>query len=397
MTTEEYENLIRRLKILSKAQTSFLKVSVISIENQDDPKICAHFLFKFYLQTKLSAGASLVSRALVKIRHLRREDPSLTEIESGLASLKLDELEVDYENTEIMLREELSTLKNAVYGTAGVDISIPVPPASRTVGPDTADSEQLQFLEADNKQLRSLLAEAKSEILSKDKRIAGLVAEASSIVSPSPPVPPTDNKSSTSDQEILSLRQSISDLEAKSNLLETANARLEAQLAAKDADVTRLKAQNESLLAQLSGTSAGAASGAIELEKLRAEIEEHRQALVRAQEEAERKLKQRTDSLNEEHQKRINDLEAKREAEKEELMEAMAQEVEVRGVGHRRAYSSIDVVRGIAFRPWRRSTRWRASPLRRRRKNSRNRMRSCRLTRRRPLPGSERSAGSSRL
>ena len=82
---EEYENTIRRLKVLSKTQTAFLKS---------------------YLHSKLTAGSNLVNKTIECLN--KNENPStastVKELKASLAALKLNEVEVDVNSAQLMLR-----------------------------------------------------------------------------------------------------------------------------------------------------------------------------------------------------------------------------------------------------------------------------------------------------
>ena len=83
---EEYENTIRRLKVLSKTQTAFLKS---------------------YLHSKLTAGSNLVNKTiecLNKIDNNPSIQSTIKELKTALTALKLNEVEVDVNSAQLMLR-----------------------------------------------------------------------------------------------------------------------------------------------------------------------------------------------------------------------------------------------------------------------------------------------------
>lgn len=270
---QEYDDLIRRLKLLSKSQSAFLKI---------------------YLQSKLSAAASLVSRAIIKVRHLNKDDPSVGELEVALSSLKLEELEVDYNNTELLLREEVALLRNTVF-----------PEGGSTGAPS---NDKLASLDSENQNLRGLLAEAKAEILAKEKQIASLSSN-----SMAPPLPPATLSLGSSNQS------------AEFNELNSKLAQKESALNSKIQEIAQLTEQNK----QLSKTAEGNAAGdQLELIKLREELFNTKKLIDKEKEDSSQKLLQREQELKKQAENALKDAEKKFETQKEELMEAMAQEVE---------------------------------------------------------------------
>mmetsp|Transcript_23962 Transcript_23962/g.24201 ORF Transcript_23962/g.24201 Transcript_23962/m.24201 type:complete len:789 (+) Transcript_23962:130-2496(+) len=301
--TQDYEDLIRRLKLLSKTQSTFLKL---------------------YLQGKLSTAASIVSRALVKVRHLKKEDSSLLELEAALANLKLEELDVDYTNAEIMLRDELATLSNAVNQSNGT----PLPPPAAPSASSHSSSADKSSLEAENANLRSLLAEAKADILAKEKVLSGLAN--SPVNPPAPPGPAAPGGETTSNDAALQaeIKTLNARLAEKDSLLQKKETELSDKIsviAIKEDEVKTLAKKNADLNA---AAASGAAGATTEAQRLRGEISDLQAALEKTKAEAKASLEKQGSELRATADKRVKDLETKMEAEKEEMMDAMAQEVE---------------------------------------------------------------------
>jgi kinesin family protein C2/C3 len=97
MTNDQYEVLIRRMKMLSKAQTSFIKS---------------------HLSKKLDGARILVERAAKCLDSSSGSQASsqALEIKKALLALKLNELTVDVAAKEVELKQELTMLRNATHG-----------------------------------------------------------------------------------------------------------------------------------------------------------------------------------------------------------------------------------------------------------------------------------------
>lgn len=188
-------------------------------------------------------------------------------LKKALAAEKLDELEVDVKSIEVMLHEELAKLRGAVDGTSAVGNSIAAAPAGTNLG-SSEQTAKIKSLEREIKELKEA-ADAST------KEIAKLKSAGSAMVS---------NESNTTatltikEQEIKKLRDS--------------------EATFKNASVDKDKTISKQNL---------------ELEKLKADLSSTKNAL---------------DALQKTHDKAVVDAEARLESEKEEIMEAMAQEVD---------------------------------------------------------------------
>eukprot|EP01041_Mallomonas_annulata_P000189 gene189-331_t len=307
---KDYEDLIRRLKLLSKTQSTFLKL---------------------YLQGKLSNAASIVSQALVKIRHLKKEDSTLHDIEIALANLKLEELDVDYTNSELMLRDELLTLSNAVWNPDA--LKLPLPNAPTTSG----GNDRSASLEAENANLRGLLAEAKGEILAKEKQLTELASKPVM-----PPAPPSNAANPANDAEINTLKSEINSLKSEIKTLTTKLSEKDSELSSnlstlsnKDSIITSKETEISSLTAKLNdisvaaaGSAAGVANTQAEVNKLQGEISELNKTIEKIKIESKQALEKQAAEFKDAEEKNLKELEIRHEAEKDELTEAMAAEVE---------------------------------------------------------------------
>ena len=251
----EKDVIIRRLKVLSKSQTAFLKS---------------------FLHGKLAAGISIVKKAVDLIEKDSKSNPRLDELKYALASLKLDEIEIDVQSAQVMMNEELLLLRSSIErGLNGNVLLPPQPPPTTSV----ADTTKIKTLESENKELRALLAEAKKDLEANLKK---------------------------------SGKDAIKD---------------NSELAKKDLEIKNLKEEISNLMAAAASVGVQR-SLEEEIRTVKVEVAELEKQLERTRKEAEERLAARTAELGAETEKRVREMQTRLEGEKDEMMEAMAQEVE---------------------------------------------------------------------
>ena len=142
------------MKLLAKSQTTFLKSS---------------------LQGKIAAGAGLVKKSIDLLTELTGSNARVEELKTGLAGLRLQELDVDSAAAEVELKEEIAQLREALQTmelSSASSSSAPIPPpkvgaAPIPPPPGTAFSAEsaakLKSMEAENASLKKLLAEAQAD------------------------------------------------------------------------------------------------------------------------------------------------------------------------------------------------------------------------------------------
>eukprot|EP01035_Chromulina_nebulosa_P031597 gene31597-42136_t len=257
---KEYENTIRRLKVLSKTQTAFLKS---------------------YLHNKLSAGAALVSKTLEIISSSDPQNAKLKELKGSLSALKLAEIEVDVNSAQLMMKEEIAMLKAALENSENAPIGSLVK-INKTVSSSSASDEKaLRALEEENTKLRDLLREAQQEIVNLN-----------SSISSSNPSTTTNKPAETSakDEEISRLKDRVKGLEKnmseKEKSSQTEAEKLRKDLAAAESKFKTSNAENEMKLKDLKSQSERQLK---ELEqRLEAEKEEMMEAMALEVEEIEK-------------------------------------------------------------------------------------------------------------
>lgn len=272
---KDHDALVKKMKVLSKAQSAFLKVNFTVFQY-------ALFFFVIfleiqkYLHDKLTEGIQVIEGGLDTLSHSGSSDPRITQSRKAIEALNLDQIKVDVTSSEVMLRQEIALLQ------ASVDKGL-----AKVVG---SESSRVKALEEENQSLRELLKSAKAEITRNQGGVVPVV----------PPPPP-----SSAPSEDLSPR--LRDLESK--------------LAIREADIQALQAENSKLIA---ATSAADVTKALEekITKLEAEI-------MKARKDADTALAAKIQELTAAADKRVADIESKLESEKDEMMDAMAQEVEV--------------------------------------------------------------------
>ena len=210
-----------------------------------------------------------------------------------MTALKLNELEVDVSSTQIMMHEELSILRGIV--DSGVNNVLKTPSSNN----NNSDNPRVQTLETENLSLRSLLQEAQNQLASNKTSVANN----------------TGNNSISNENKKI-----IDDLQAKVIHLETQLKDKDSKISAKDDELKILKASS----------SENATAKGLEIELLRSqkEVSTLKDQLTSMSKDFELKLQTKVKELTVLGDKRVEETQEKAEADKEEMMEALSQEVE---------------------------------------------------------------------
>jgi kinesin family protein C2/C3 len=302
-TEKEYEDLIRRLKVLSKCQSAFIKK---------------------FVHEKIVSATKVVNDGMDIIFRTNNNDPQLLQIKAAIAALKMDDLVVDPGTFQILMKEELEQLTHVVNGTVSVNnngnnnnngVTSPV---SVVESPESV--AKVKALEQDNNNLRELLKEAQASLT---KSQAAWQAASNKQATP-PPLPPVADNSA----ELAELKSKVADLTKKLNDAQT-------QITAKDKEIATLSTSLSDRNKELSAAGAAKASDAdmarslqAEVAKMKADVSTLETELKKSKKEAEERLAAKTRELTSQSNEKVAEMEKKLEDSREEMMDAMAQEVE---------------------------------------------------------------------
>jgi chromosome segregation ATPase len=304
-----YEDTIRRMKILSKAQTTFLKVS---------NSLVLHDPSQAYLSTKLELAKDLVMTATESLSKF--DDDLAFNLKKDLKKLKLDEIRVDFSAAELMMQEEMELLRNSIDGGA-----IATSAAGGGGGSTEKDIAKIKQLETENVNLRGLLKDLKAELLN-----AGKKSENGSPATPTAAAPSTvvevDSPALLAEVEKLrsQLGQANQELADKTRELNS----LSNDSKSRESSTQELQKEIKNLRTELENVNATASSATEDSTALRRQIKDLQAELDKEKASSSKKLT-KAQTLATELESKLAESQNKAEKEKEELMEAMAQEVEV--------------------------------------------------------------------
>jgi hypothetical protein len=266
------------------------------------------------LHTKLSTGVRIVNRA---VEYLAKSgnDKNAVELKNALSALKLSDIEVDVNSVQIMLHEEISMLRGAIDFT------------EHPSGSSSVDLAKLKQLQAENTRLTTEL---------NAKMSAAPVL---------PPAPPAGN--SAAEQELKRVTAELDRL--KTGQLDQVSVG-KAEITSLQIQITELNKklqQSASELAQRESTIAGHLQTIDKLNKrtsedqqdkvlksevvaAKTEIAELTSRIKQVESQAEATLRSKLEEVAARAASELSQERKRLETEKDELMEAMAQEVEVR-------------------------------------------------------------------
>jgi DNA repair exonuclease SbcCD ATPase subunit len=269
----------------------------------------------------LVEGEHLVLKAIDLVGNSKGKDQQVEEIRRALQALKLKDLEVDVTSTKLSLQQELTTLRSAIEngGTATTAVSAVPPPPALPTPPATSekDLEKLRSLETENTTLRSHIKDFEIKLAAANDAIAKA----------------NGNAAESAKLEIQSLKTQLEQVKRESTAKDN-------QIQEKDAAIAAHLKKIDSLSkeVQSSAASAGSQEQALktDIEKAKATAAQLEARLAATTREWEAKYgakSQELTKLGEDKARELMELEARLEAEKEEMMEAMAQEIEVSRCG----------------------------------------------------------------
>jgi chromosome segregation ATPase len=261
---------------------------------------------------------------LTAVETIAQTDSELAStLRKDIKKLKLDEIRVDFTSAELMMHEEMELLRNSLDGHSGSGHST------------DKDLTKLKQLETENLNLRGLLKESKAEMLNFMKKPAESATAAPPIAGP-PVEVQVEVESPALLQEVETLRKELQSVNQQ--LLDKTRELKEAQrqltslsndTKSKESSSQELQKEINALHAQLDSATASASSASEEASHLKKQLKEALSDFEKERASAAKKLtKAQTHAADLEA--KITEQQAKSEKEKEELMEAMAQEVEVR-------------------------------------------------------------------
>ena len=339
LTIEQYEVLVKRMKILSKSQTAFLKA---------------------HLSAKVTGVVSLVNKSIVALSSGKPDKAHIAELKKQLAVLKLDELNVDVALAQIEVEKELKLLRGAVgenlagsvFGSSFSEFSSDSAPSDPFgSAPPAATNE---FAEHDAARIKELEEENESllQMVADLEEAANATGENENIE-----VKPVEEGSSgsggggigsTSDEEVAALKDELASskilLEKKEkeirNQADEIAKMTKAVEGGKDSagkmvkvleeELLRSKQEvkdlNEKLVAKdeemAKGVSAASEDAKKRVEKLSQETSKQHQAALEA---LKNELRSAFDT---EKSEALEEVRNEMEKEKDEMMEALAQEVD---------------------------------------------------------------------
>lgn len=232
-------------------------------------------------------------------------------------ALKLKDLEVDVNSTKLTLQEELSTLRASIDNggvIAKQGVTAPPPPVTSNTGSNAKDLEKIKLLEAENKTMREQLKDSQSRLDAANDAIAKA----------------SGNAAESAKMEIQSLKKQLED--SKKDITSR-----DSQIIEKDNTISSHLKKIDSLTkdAQTKNAADSSKEKALQadIESTKATIAQLEAKLTASTKEWESKVNAKSQELlqlSESKAQELRALEERLEAEKEEMMEAMAQEIEVR-------------------------------------------------------------------
>lgn len=283
------DEIIRRMKILSLSQSAFLKD---------------------YVGKKIKCAKDLVNSALIALKN----EGASSELINALADLNIDNLlSVDVKSSQLMMHEEMALLRSAIEsGTHSMASSIASSEKFIPSEGDSASKERVEKLEAENANLKSLLKELKEELVAGNAQ---------------------NQSSSGANEELVSLRDSTKSIEAELK-------KTQEDLAATKSAYEILEGEHKALKEAQASLQNGTAASMEEMSSLKAEVATLTTKLENAGKEAEQSTKN-LEKFKLEAEQKAASLEKENEAEKEEMMNAMAQELEETEVRHTKEVEAL--------------------------------------------------------
>lgn len=301
-------------------------------------------VFQAFLHGKLSEGEVLINKSVELLASTGRSgDPRIEELKRSLAALKLKDLEVDVSSTQLSLQQELSTLRAAVdNGGVGAVASNGHSHHAAPAATSERDAEKMRNLETDLRFAREQLKAAEVDNKSVREQLKAVEADNKTVREQ---LKDTTNRLTAANDSISRANGNASEaaaaeitmLKAQVVSLKKDLGSRDTQIAERDSTITAHLRKIESLTAELQSKSAAESSTQkallADVDKAKSDLAQMEAKQVAAAKDWEARYGAKVQELtraNEDKARELQELETRLEAEKEELMDAMAQEVEVR-------------------------------------------------------------------
>ena len=312
---------------------------------------------------KLSLGESIVQKTIDLLSATNSKDPQLKELKNSLMALKLKDIEVDINSTQVQLFGEISALRTSILqgnspnieGLSDRDAMLKeketMDTTIKALEQKLRDSEsktkclhdEMEALKkaptnaaanpGTNTELESQIADLKSEVQALKIQLVS-----------------KEDMEKSHASEVNSLKSEIQVLKAEKGTKADVVAANNGQIVALQTELQNAKSELSSKSKQLNEKDAVIASNLAsiselnkakdlsmkesnsknnEIDKLKATNKQLQEKLAATIVECEAKITQSSASLVQQNKQKVAEIEAKLESEKEEMMEAMAQEIEV--------------------------------------------------------------------
>ena len=188
------------------------------------------------MHKKLTAASDLVAKA---VDAMGGNSPKLMEIQKSFQELNLDEIQVDVTSPQLLFGEDLVVLRKAVGG---------VVMSTTSSGNSGGDSIRVQTLESENANLRELLQQAKTELLTSSANNSGDVKAA------------LQQMKEEGDKKLSDLMNQMKDMETKfeaekEEMMEAMAQEVDDIEKAKETQRTTMEAEKEALQKSLAASS----------------------------------------------------------------------------------------------------------------------------------------------
>jgi len=321
------------------------------------------------LHAKLSLAESIVQKAIDLLSSTSNKDPQLKDLKNSLLTLKLKDIEIDVSSTQVQLFGEISALRTSILqgnspnmegigdreallkdkesmdatikalqeklGTSDSTIRIlreeletlKTSPTSASAKAATVDPTTSVELQSQIAALKAEVQALKAQLDSKE--IAGKV-HASQVASLQAEIQVLKSDKGSKADVVNANNSQINALQTEIQTLQTELSNKSKHLSEKEAIVATHLASIALLTKQNDLSVKGSATKDSEIVELKAANNQLQKKVVATIEEYEAKISNSSASLLQQSKEQIAEIEAKLESEKEEMMEAMAQEIEVR-------------------------------------------------------------------
>lgn len=283
---------------------------------------------------KLELAKEIVLKATDALSKHDDDETSIS-IRKELRKLKLEEIQVDFASSELMMHEEMELLRKSIEGVPITATNSTNSSVVHSSGSSEKDLAHIKTLEAENVNLRGLLKELKAELLNAGKKSSETSApppvptasapQTIEVVVPSPEllkqVEDLRKELQEVNQKLADKTRELKDAQKQLNSLSSDSQTRENSVAEQQKEINSLRAELQSVITSSSSSSE-------ENNQLKKQIKELQAELDKEKASAAKKIS-KAQAVTTELEAKLAENQKKAEKEKEELMEAMAQEVEV--------------------------------------------------------------------